>query len=76
MLKKRVLRFNDARSLSSKYTKTSVAWTRASRDYTNTVSYGNGTVSNQSRRFNSQHSEPEQIPLQSKEDYDTEDCMD
>lgn len=76
VLKKRLLRYNDARSLSSKYTKTSMAWTRASRDYTTTVSFGNGAILNQNRRNNGQPQSPaEEIPLKSREGYDTEECV-
>ncbi|XP_045168245.2 corticotropin-releasing factor receptor 2-like isoform X2 [Mercenaria mercenaria] len=44
VLKKKISRFNDARSLSTKYTRTSYGWSRGSRDFTNTVTLGNGAL--------------------------------
>ena len=70
VLKKKLLRFNDARSLSTKYTKTSVAWTRGSRDYTPPQSSGNGVLRNNSK----QQSLPEQIPLNATNGFDDEEA--
>ena len=44
VLKKKLSRFNDARSLSTKYTRTSYGWSRGSRDFTNTVTLANGAL--------------------------------
>ncbi|XP_060580303.1 corticotropin-releasing factor receptor 2-like isoform X2 [Ruditapes philippinarum] len=44
VLKKKISRFNDARSLSTKYTRTSYGWSRGSRDFTNTVTLANGAL--------------------------------
>ncbi|KAL3831317.1 hypothetical protein ACJMK2_023084 [Sinanodonta woodiana] len=47
VLKKKFNRFNDARSLSTKFTKTSVGWTRgsrSSRDYGQSIALSNGNA--------------------------------
>jgi len=68
-LKKKISRFNDARSLSTKFTRASYGWTRAS-EYGNSISQGNGTciliVDNTTPSTNG--TEPESIPLANKSD--------
>ncbi|KAL4222189.1 Corticotropin-releasing factor receptor 1 [Mactra antiquata] len=64
VLKKKLSRFNDARSLSTKYTRTSYNWTRNSRDFGNTITLGNGALTDISRTNLDDNKEtPECIPL-------------
>lgn len=68
-MKKKISRFNDARSLSTKFTRASYGWTRAS-EYGNSISQGNGTciliVDNKSPPGSKKEHSPETIPLANK----------
>lgn len=73
VLKKKISRFNDARSLSTKYTRTSYGWSRGSRDYTNTVPLGNGSLIDPNHRVQNtvKENNTETIPLTDSNTADT-----
>lgn len=78
VLKKKISRFNDARSLSTKFTRASYGWTRAS-DYGHSISQGNGTCILTDNRSPTEHRKvglPETIPLAAKTADDTAHCTD